>query len=274
MKQLLLFFAFLISVFFVDAQNIERIEVAGQIIVAIDDLENITVYNTSSNKGVITDSIGKFKIKVAINDEIEVSAIQLKPFKTRVTQKVIDSKILSIYLKEQINTLDTVVLSEYDLTGDLKTDVANVKVNKPIEMPSLGDISNLELPDDYHSKVENNAIGSQNDRIRYQANGVAIIGLLVNAIFKTKSKKNKKRADRKARIGDRFEVPISKLSTVFKNEYFTENYNIPKEKVNEFIIHLEESNFNYELLQPAKEIELIECLHKESKAFLNKESGE
>lgn len=272
MKQLLFFIILLFSVFWANAQNVERIEVSGEIIVNANDIDNITIYNESSNKGAVTDSLGRFKIKVALNDELQVSAIQFKSFKTRVTEKVINSKSLRIYLKEQINTLDEVVLLQYDLTGDLEVDVANAKVNKPILMPDLGDVNAIELPDDHHSGVDNIAIGTQNDRIRYQADGMAIIGLLVNAIFKTKDKKKKKRQNKKDRIGAKFEVPISRLSTVFKNEYYTENYNIPEQKVNEFIVYLEESNFNYALLEPNKEIELIEYLHNKSQIFLNQKS--
>jgi len=273
MKQLLLLFIFFVSALFVNAQKVDRVMVSGKIIVVVEDLENVTIYNESSNKGAITDSLGRFKIKVALNDEIHVSAIQLKSFKTKITKQVIESKSLRIYLNEQVNNLDEVVLLQYDLTGDLKTDVANVKVTKPIAMPSLGDISNLEVPDDYHSSVDNIAVGNQNDRISYQANGMALIGLLVNSIFKTKEKKNKKRLDRKARIGPRFEIPVSKLSTTFKNEYYIKNYNIPENKVNDFIIYLEDSNFDFTLLNPDKEIELIEFLNLKSKTFLATESG-
>lgn len=273
MKQTLLFFFLLVSILNMQAQNTKRVEVNGQIIVAVEDLENVTVFNESSNKGVITDSLGRFKIKVALNDEIQVSAIQLKPFKTYITQKVLDSKKLTIYLNEQINTLDEVVLLQYDLTGILEGDIVNTKVVKPIQMFDLGDVENLEVTDDHHSKVDNIAIGNQNDRIRYQADGMAILGLLVNAIFKTKNKKNKKRIDRQNRVGKRFNIPVSKLSTVFKNEYYTSNYNIPEDKVNAFIIYLENSNFNYSLLEPTKEIELIDYLHLKSKEFLTATSG-
>ncbi|WP_299889052.1 carboxypeptidase-like regulatory domain-containing protein [uncultured Lacinutrix sp.] len=272
MKQLLFFTMLFVSVFCVNSQNVESIEVSGEIIVSADDLDNVTIYNESSNKGAVTDSIGRFKIKVALNDELQISAIQFKSFKTKVTQNVIDSKFLRIYLKEQVNTLDEVVLLQYDLTGNLEVDVANAKVNKPVLMPNLGDVSAIELPDDHHSGVDNIAIGSQNDRIRYQANGMAIIGLLVDAIFKTKNKKNKKRQNKKNKIGVKFEVPISRLATVFKNEYYIENYNIPEQKVNEFIVYLEESNFDYALLEPSKEIELIEYLHNKSQVFLNEKS--
>ena len=58
------------------AQNVKRVLVEGQIIVDYPDLEGVTVYNLSSNKGTITNEEGKFAISVTLNDKIEISALQ------------------------------------------------------------------------------------------------------------------------------------------------------------------------------------------------------
>ena len=76
MKQLILILFFSLTTFFVFAQDNFRIEVKGKIIVDVEDLENITIYNMSSNKGTVTDSVGDFKIKIALNDEIRISSRQ------------------------------------------------------------------------------------------------------------------------------------------------------------------------------------------------------
>ena len=260
MKHFLLIFTLFVSTFSMFAQDDSRIEVIGKIIVDVEDLENITVYNMSSNIGTITDSIGNFKIKVALNDEIRISSVQLIPFTTKITDAVIDTKVLKVYLKEYINTLDEVVLLPYDLTGDLATDALDAKVSEPIVF-NFESFENFDMPDDYHSKVDNIAVGSQNDRIRYQLNGMAIIGGLAKLIFKNK-KKNKDYKD------SRLETPISSISEAFKPSYFTENYNIPADKVQSFIAFLEEPRFDSTLLEPKNELKLIEYLHTKSKAFL------
>ena len=53
------------------SQEINRIEVFGKIVVDSVDVEGVTVYNTSSNKGTVTDLEGKFSIEVALNDIVE-----------------------------------------------------------------------------------------------------------------------------------------------------------------------------------------------------------
>ncbi|AUC83488.1 carboxypeptidase-like regulatory domain-containing protein [Lacinutrix sp. Bg11-31] len=260
MKQLLLVLFLSLATFSVFAQDSTRIEVKGKIIVDVEDLENITIYNTSSNKGTVTDSIGNFNLKVALNDEIRISSVQLIPFTTKITEAVIDTKVLKIYLKEYINTLDEVILLPYDLSGDLTTDALDAKISDPIVF-NFESFENFEMPEDYHSKVENMAVGSQNDRIRYQLNGIAIIGGLAKLIFKNK-KKSKDYKD------PRLETPISNISETFKPSYFTENYNIPEEKVQSFIAFLERSQYDTSLLEPKNELKLIEYLHSKSKTFL------
>ena len=266
MKPLLFLLFFSLATMSMFAQDVSRIEVKGKIIVDVDDVENITVYNTTSNKGTITDSIGNFVIKVALNDEIRVSSVQLIPFTTKITEPVIDTKVLKIYLKEYVNTLDEVVLLPYDLTGDLATDAKDAKVSDAIVF-EFGSFENFEMPDDYHSKVDNIAIGTQNDRQRFQADGMAIIGLLSNWIFKNKKKRNKDKVD------PRLETPVSSVSYAFRPSYFIENYNIPEDRVQEFIGFIEESHFDDTLLEPKNELKLIEYLFEKSKAFLGIEDG-
>jgi hypothetical protein len=267
LKHKLTFILFSLIFSFTHAQDKKRIEVSGKIFVAVDDLENVTIYNASSNKGTITNAEGEFKIEVALYDEIRVSALQIIPFKTKVTQPVLDNENLNIFLSERINSLDEVVLLQYGLTGDLQTDIDSAKVFKPLVF-SFGSFENFEFPDDQHSKVENIAVGSQNDRIGYQLNGAAIIGGLINAIFKTKENKRKKGDDFKNKIGDEFETPISVLSEKFEADYFVKYFSIPKDQILPFISYLEEKNFDTGLLQEDKELELIDYFFQQSKLFL------
>ena len=65
MKKCILLLALLISVNAV-SQNINRIEVSGKIIVEGNDVLGITIFNTSSNTGTITDENGEFKLKVSV----------------------------------------------------------------------------------------------------------------------------------------------------------------------------------------------------------------
>ncbi|MGB6267418.1 MAG: carboxypeptidase-like regulatory domain-containing protein, partial [Olleya sp.] len=257
---LIAFFLFALS--FSYAQDSTRVEVKGKIIVASPDLEGITVYNSSSNKGTVTDANGEFVISAMLNDKINIHALQFKDFNVVVAQDVIDSKQMNVFLVEQVNKLDEVVILSYDLTGVLKEDVANVQTFNPdLDAIYFGvdDISFYEFANDQYSKVENLAAMSQNERIRYQADGMAILGSLVGLIFKKKDKK-------KATTSSVEEV--TSLSDTYTHEYYMVNFNIPEDKVEAFIAYVETNDFNTTLLEEGKEMQLIEYLNTQSKEFL------
>ena len=257
--------AFLLLTFsFASAQDSTRVEIKGKIIIDSPDLEGITVYNSSSNRGTITDSIGGFTIKAKLNDKISVSALQFKDFNVVVAQEVIDFKQMNVYLVEQVNKLDEVVILPYNLTGILKEDVSSVKTfNANMDAIYFGvdDISLYEFADDSYSKVENLAAMSQNERIRYQADGIAILSGLVGLIFKKKDKKKRNNNNTES-------LDVLELSDVYNHDYYTLNFKIPEDQVEAFIAYVETNNFDTALLNNGKEMDLIEHLNLESKKFL------
>ncbi len=131
MKTTLLYLFLLSPVFFVMAQNSDRIEVSGKIVVDSDDLEGITVFNTSAKKGVITDENGLFKLDVALNDIIEFRALQFQNFTVTIDENIIKSKKMTVFLVEKINKLDEILILPYDLTGNLLVDIESVKTFNP-----------------------------------------------------------------------------------------------------------------------------------------------
>ncbi|WP_397363585.1 carboxypeptidase-like regulatory domain-containing protein [Olleya sp. R77988] len=249
------------------AQDSTRVEINGKIIVDSPDLEGITIYNSSSNKGTITNTEGEFIIKAMLNDKISVSALQFKDFNVVIAKDVIDSKQMNVYLVEQVNKLDEVVILPYDLSGVLKEDIANVETFNP-DMDAIyfgvDDLSLYEFEDDQYSKVENFAAMNQNDRIRYQADGMALLGSLVGLIFKKKDKKKSTDTSVKAEL--------TSLSDTYNHEYFTLNFEIPEDQVETFIAYVEEDGFDVNLLGKGKEMQLIEHLIIKSKEFLKPKS--
>ena len=67
----MLFFTTFIAV----SQGITRENIIGKVVVEGSDLEGITIYNTSSNKGTVTNKQGEFMIAVALNDLLEIRAL-------------------------------------------------------------------------------------------------------------------------------------------------------------------------------------------------------
>ncbi len=268
MKTALLYLFLLSPLLFVTAQNIKRVEISGKIIVDSDDLEGITVYNTSAKNGTLTDEKGFFKIKVALNDIIEFRALQFQSFSVTIDKNIIITKNMTVFLVEKINKLDEIVILPYDLTGNLLVDIESVKTFNP-DLDAiyfgLANMSEYEFPDDYKSKVVNVAMTKTGNDIPYGLNVIGIVDLFLRPIFN--SKKNK---------------DIEVMGTEDSNQVFTdlystkflvENFNIPANKVDAFVDYVEDQGIDFSLLNSGKEFQFLEFISVKSKEFLAKESG-
>ena len=167
MKNLLLVLLLLIS-FTLSAQVSKRVKVDGKIIVEGQDMDAITVFNTSTKQGVVTNQNGEFVIEVGLNDLIEFRALQYQHFDLKISQAIINSKRIRVFLIEEINKLDEVLVFTKGLSGDLSTDVSSAKTFNPkLDALYFGikKSDEYEFIDDPRSKVKNEAMHSQSTSI-------------------------------------------------------------------------------------------------------------
>lgn len=245
------------------AQDVQRIEVNGRIIVDSPDIEGLTVFNASSNKGTITDEEGKFSILVTLNDRLEFSALQFENFVVVITQDIIDSKALTVVLVEEVNKLPEVIILPYGLTGNLTVDAIRAKTFNPnldALYFGLDNLDKIDFTDDYISAVRNTAM--PDNRFYYAADAIKIIGLLVKPLFK--SKKNR---DEATVASDR------DIVEKYSPEYLMDKLNIPKHQMNEFIYFVEDSGMDKTLLEDGKELQFLEYIIKKSKEFQANKNG-
>ncbi|MEO8773310.1 MAG: hypothetical protein ABI263_03955 [Gelidibacter sp.] len=123
-------------VFGIHVMMAQSIEIKGQLI-GNDEVEGIHILNNSSNTFTISNRNGEFSIPAKLNDILSFSGVSYELKSLVVTEKIIDSKLLTIYLTEKINALDEVVVGKI-LTGDLSLDLANSGVERNINFYDLG----------------------------------------------------------------------------------------------------------------------------------------
>ncbi|TDU42828.1 carboxypeptidase-like protein [Gelidibacter sediminis] len=268
MKTALLYLFLIIPLSVVTAQTIKRIEISGKIVVENSDLENITVYNSSSKKGTLTDENGMFTLNVALNDIIEVRALLFQDFTVTIDEKIIKTRSMTVFLVEKVNKLDEVIILPYDLTGNLLVDIESVRTFNP-DLDAiyfgLANMNDYEFPDDYKSKVVNIAMPGTGNNIQYGFDVIGIVDLFLRPIFK--SKKNNDREDvLKATSYDDF-------TDHYSTKFLVENFNIPEHKVEAFIRYVEDEGVDYSLLNSGKEFQFLEFISQKSKEFLDKEGG-
>jgi hypothetical protein len=266
MKKLLPLFVFSVS-FFAISQDINRENVNGQIIIEDHDIEGITVYNSSSNIGTVTNENGEFTIEVASNDLLEIRALQYQNFDVTVSKAILESKKISVFLIEEINKLDEVIVTSKGLTGHIKTDVKSVKTFNPKLDAIYFGMKNNDAYASYEnnrSQIEDIGIHS---RARTMINGlniVNVVGQLLIPLFRSEVK------DKSASGVP--EVPGKAIKYYFGSNFLVENFNIPEHRVEEFIRYVEDETFDFDLLNYGHEIEFLEVLSKKSKTFLNTKS--
>ncbi|WP_417371314.1 carboxypeptidase-like regulatory domain-containing protein [Gelidibacter japonicus] len=268
MKTALLYLFLITPFFLLTAQNIQRVEVSGKIVVNSDDLEGITVYNTSAKKGVLTDENGLFTVSVALNDIIEFRALQFQEFTVTIDENIIKTKKMTVFLVEKINKLDEVVILPYDLSGNLLVDIESVKTFNP-DLDAiyfgLANMNEYVFPDDYKSKVVNVAMPGTGNNIQYGFDAIGIVDLFLRPIFKSKKKRDSK--DMASTIS------YDDFANLYSTKFLVENFNIPEDKVGAFISYVEAQDVDDSLLNSGNEFQFLEFISVKSKEFLAKEGG-
>ena len=110
----------------------------GQVYSTDADVAATHVSNISSNKGTIADAEGFFTISVQLNDTLVFSAVQYKRKEVVVNLEVLKSKFLRVALEASLTELDEVVVTPYNLSGDLNRDVGTIEVGNIVTASTLG----------------------------------------------------------------------------------------------------------------------------------------
>ena len=119
-----------ISLIVTSTLNAQSIDVNG-LVIADEDLEGIHIINKTASKFTITNDLGAFVIPAKLNDTIIISAIKYKAEERIVTQNILDAKTLTVYLSENVNELDEVIIGKV-LTGNLLSDIQNSEAKRDI----------------------------------------------------------------------------------------------------------------------------------------------
>lgn len=258
MRRIIYLFILLFPLTHVQSQSVNRVEIEGKVFSKNNEVESVTVFNTSSNNGTITNENGEFTIEVALNDVLQISALQFKKGSIVIDEKILADKYLKVFLVENVTTLQEVVILPYDLTGNLVVDVDEVYLVEPIAF-ELGNMNAFELPDDQYTEVVNPFMN--NGELMYAMNVGSVIGLLLDAIMPNKSKAK----DKKEKLQEAYN---KSLEGVLGRTYIINNFNIAEDKVEAFIVFVEDNGLDQELLLIENRMKLIEYLHEQSNLFL------
>lgn len=257
MKKSLFILFFLISIP-IFAQVRLREVIRGQIITADREVESITVFNKTSNKGAVTDEKGLFSIMARPSDTLVFSSVAFSSRIMELTETDFLLKVIKIELVTYINELDEVIVSPNSLTGDLIKDNKNLKVTYLNPDIDKTDAQRMLIENDGYSSPKNPAI--YDGTIQYGMDFIAIGKMVGKSIFGQKEKKSKSND-----YEDRIVAEIIKEK--FTYHFFHQTLQLKNDEIGLFLNFCESDIKLKELLKPDREIELIDFLIEKNKEF-------
>ncbi|PKV49797.1 hypothetical protein ATE84_1835 [Aquimarina sp. MAR_2010_214] len=259
-KLSVLFVCFIVSVSM--AQITSRVMINGKINAPIgDDVEGVVVYNRSTDKGTITTKEGKFKISAGINDRIEVVAMQYQNFVILVDKGIVDTKRLNIFLNESVNQLEEVVVTPYDLVGNISVDVKKIGFSQS----GIGDVA-----EETSSRINDTDYDFRPDELSTLENKVFLEDRMINGLNFVNLFKlvyNTKKASKKKKRSSDIDVKVRDL---YNDDFFKDYLAVEIDQINDFIFFAEENGLNKKYFEPGKELDLLQFLAYQSKLYHKK----
>jgi len=265
-KHILLIFLFFFG-WFSNAQDF-RTKLEGRVFSKDGDVAATHVSNITTNKGTITDFQGFFTISARFNDTLVFSAVQYKKKEVVITSKILENQKFEVYLEEALTELSEVVVTPYNLTGDMKRDAARIQVENIVTASTLG------LPNAYNKiKTQNERklaeadggrfIEGANFRLDSTFNPMIVINLhkILNRITgRTKTLKNYVAIDKEIAI-------LNKVKRFYHDSIYQQELKIPENRINDFMNFCEVDSLYSEVVEANDILRLWEFLQRNSLVY-------
>ena len=134
----LFFLGFLLISPSLGAQSLFSKKLEGRVYSKDGDVSATTIQNISTDRATITDFDGFFQITANLNDTLVFSAVQFKKKEIVVSREILQQRIFTVYMEDVLTELDEVVVTPYNLTGDITKDIDIIKTDPVVTSSTLG----------------------------------------------------------------------------------------------------------------------------------------
>lgn len=219
----LLFLGFILISASLGAQSLFSKKIEGRVYNNSGDVAATTVQNISTNRATITDIDGFFQIAGNLNDTLVFSAVQFKKKELVITREVLQQRMLNVTLEDALTELDEVVVTPYNLTGDITKDIDIIKTEAVITSSTLG------LPNAYVLPI------TKAERELYEATTGG--GIPLNPIINGISGRTKMLKERIAR--NKLYSRTERVKEFYADSLFRTDLKIPEEKIDDLLYFCE-----------------------------------
>jgi hypothetical protein len=260
MKKILSIGLMMIS-FVIYAQVKPRQLVNGKI-TANQNIENVTIYNLTSQKGAISNIDGEFSIYARTQDTLVFASLVLQTKKIVMKDSDFEMIVFNIKLDEKVNELEEVVVSNNSLTGNLKVDADNIKIYKVDTNIDYKTVAVMEFEKDLRSSPD--VQGMYNFAPDKYGMDFMKIGKLIGKALNIGQKSNSKADDKYANSNYNFKDFT--LDT-FDFNFFEKDLKLKREEIGIFLdFCASDSNLTSSFLSKNK-FEKIEALFQKKKEY-------
>lgn len=235
----------------VRSQDFPPDKLEGRVYSEDGDVAATHVLNMTTRRATITDVSGFFSIPVTLNDTLVFSAVQYKRKEIVITLNMLESKLLLIPLEQTLNELDEVVVTPYNLSGDILKDLGSLTIDPVVTT------STLNLPNAYVKPITK----AERELYAATANPYMSFDPLINAIT-GRTKTLKKRVERNATY-----ARTGRVREFYVDSLYTTELKIPEDKVDDFLYFCEVDVAFQAVVDTHDRLEIWEFLREKSQVY-------
>ena len=244
---LLIFFFIGISTTVV-GQSFFTKKVEGRVYSKEGDVAATHVQNITTKKATITDIKGFFAITANINDTIVFSAVQFKKKQIVITSEILAQSIWNVLLEDALNELDEVIVTPYNLTGDLTKDAKVIAIEPVVTSSTLG------LPNAYVKPL------TKAERELFEATtggGIPLNPILNGISGRTKMLKERVKRNKKYERTQR-------VRAFYADSLITSDLKIPQLRISDFMYFCEVDDAFSSIVDTHDQLKIWRFLQKKS----------
>lgn len=230
---------------------------------------SIHIINTTQKTGTVNSASGNFQLPVKTGDTLLFSSIQYQKLEVIVSAEILLEGYLAIELKEDINQLAEVNISNIQLTGNLNTDLNNIEVftDLPLDL-KFGDVKNMKFESDVNDplKAPRNTAFESNQVLQPGVNLLGMVDILED-VFNIKKKG-------KPPVYKRPTTTIAaQMRKLFDDDFFKASLGIKEEHINDFLFYVDENGLTANMMEEKNKLSLLDFLFEQSEKYLQIRNG-
>ncbi len=230
---------------------------------------SVHVINKTQKTGTVNSASGNFQLLVKTGDTLLFSSIQYQKLEVIISAEIIREGNLSIELKEDINQLAEVNISNIQLTGNINTDLDNIEVVKDLPLDlRFGAVRHMVFESDVNDplKAPKNMAFESNQVLQPGVNLLGMVDIL-EELFNIKKKE-------KAPIYKRPTTTIAaQMRKLFDDDFFKSSLGIKEEHINDFLFYVDENGLTAQMMEDKNRLSLFDFLFEQSEKYQQLRGG-